>query len=125
MFEEAVRNKYRFESIQGVLSTEDLWDLRLTGLNDVAKRLSAAIRKEGEEDFVELNSHSATRLVLEKKLDLVKHVIKVRKEEVAAHEERVKKGAEKERLLNILANKQDEQLQGLSMEELQARIQAL
>ncbi len=97
MFEEAVRRKYRFESQYGLLSTEDLWDLGFTSLNDVSTRISTGIYKGFEE---------------EKKLALIKYIIKVLKEE-AAHK------------LSILALNQNEQSQELSMEELQARTQEL
>lgn len=76
MFEEATRNKYRFNSNHGVLSVEQLWELRLTSLKDIAEQLSN------------------DRMVLGKKLEIVKHVIKVREEEVASHKARVKSIAE-------------------------------
>ena len=61
MFERATREKFRFNSPQGALSAEDLWDLPLTSdranranLNDIAKELNKTLKaKNDEEYFVE------------------------------------------------------------------------
>ena len=57
MFEQASRSKFRFNSSQGLLTTEDLWDLPLTStryanLNDIAKELNRTLKATAEEDFV-------------------------------------------------------------------------
>ena len=78
MFEKAVRLKLRFDSPQGLMSAEDLWDLPLTSsrpnkanLNDIAKEVSRELKASGEEDFV--NPTSKADETLQLKLEIVKH----------------------------------------------------
>ncbi len=129
MFEKAVRLKLRFDSPQGALSVEDLWDLPLTStrgranLNDAAKAVARQLKTEGEEDFV--NPKSGADEVLQLKLDIVKHVIQVRQSENVAALAASERKEKKERLLELIARKQDQQLEGKPLEELQAMVEAL
>lgn len=130
MFERAVRLKLRFDSQQGALSAEDLWDLPLTSairarasLNDVAKAVARQLKTEGEEDFV--NPKSGADEVLQLKLDIVKHVIRVRQAENEASRAASERREKKERLLELIARKQDQQLEAKSMEELQEMVAGL
>ena len=45
LFKQATQNKYRFESTKGLLTVEDLWDLSLTALDNVAVTLDEQIQK--------------------------------------------------------------------------------
>lgn len=128
IFENATRNKLRFASIRGDLSVEQLWDVPLRSrdgfdLNAIAKTASARL-KETEENFVETTktSEHARR---ETTMEVVKHVITTKLAEEAAATARAAKKQEKEKLLAILAEKQDGKLSELSERELQRRIAAL
>lgn len=130
MFEKANRLKLRFASPQGSLTAEDLWDLPLTStrsnqanLNEIAKTISRQLKEAGEEDFV--NPKSGADEVLQLKLDVVKHVIQVRQTENEATRAAAERKEKKERLLELIARKQDQQLEGKSLEELQAMVAAL
>lgn len=128
IFEKAARMKLRFESPKGDLTVEDLYDLPLTksngaNLNDVAKTVNRALKSAEEEDFV----HKVTMKTeyLQMKLDIVKHVIATK---IAENEEArlasVKK-VQKERILEILDQKQNESLKGKSEEELHQLLASL
>lgn len=128
MFEQASRLKLRFESPRGMLTVEDLWDIPLTSarnpnLNDIAKAVNRELKAVGEEDFV--NPSQVPNVALQMKLDIVKHVIAVRQTEAEATKAAADKKTKKERLLEIIANKQDQTLQGASLEELQQMVAAL
>lgn len=129
MFEKASRLKLRFDTSKGSLTVEDLWDLPLTSarnganLNDIAKGLNKACKDAGEEDFV--NNTTKTDAVLQLKFDIVKHVISVRlAENEAARMESARK-EKKARLLELIARKQDKQLEDMSLENLQAMVAEL
>lgn len=130
MFEKAARLKLRFQTGRGMLSVEDLWDLPLTSargpnLDDVAKGLSRELRATTEEvSFVEPHAHGRND-ELKLGLDIVKHVIEVRLTERTAANEAAKKRETKQKILEIIATKQDEALQGKSLEELQALAEAM
>lgn len=129
IFEHATRNAFRFPSIKGLISTEDLWDLPLqskTGfdLDSVAKAVNAELKSTAEESFVTTTPTPRSK-ELEIKLEIVKHVIGVKLAENEAARTAAARKVEREKLTAILAGKQEAELQGLSKEELQARIDAL
>lgn len=129
IFEYATRNKLRFTSIRGELTIEQLWDVPLRSrddfnLNMIAKTTSKAFKEISEESFVETKKtpeHTRREMALE----AVKYVIDVKLTEEKAAETRAEKKKEKEKLLQILAEKQDGKLSELSEKELQKRIAAL
>jgi hypothetical protein len=85
LFQLASRQKFRFQSIKGELTTEQLWDLPLTArggfnLDEVAKQVAAELKAAGEESFVKKNSNPA-KAKLEAKLEIVKHLIAAKLED--------------------------------------------
>lgn len=127
MFEQATRLKIRFETAKGSLTVEDLWDLPLTSanrpnLNDIAKSLSRYLR-ENEEDFVGTASKADTAAQL--KFAIVKHVIGVRIAENEAAKTAADRRETKTRIMALIAEKQDENLRGKSLDELQAMVATL
>lgn len=128
MFEQAVRLKLRFTTSVGLLSTEDLWDLPLTSargadLNDIAKGLNRELKAAANEDFVNPTAKSDDALQL--KFDVVRRVIDVRLAERAAERTTAERRDKKDRLLELIARKQDESLAAKSVEELTAMVEAL
>ena len=128
MFEKASRLKMRFPSPQGGLTVEDLWDLPLTStraanLNNIAKDISRRLKAEGEEDFV--NPKSGADEALQVQLDIVKHIIQVKQSENEAARTLADRKQKKERIMEIIAKKQDQELEGKPLEELTAMVEGL
>lgn len=73
MFEKAAKCKLRFQSSKGALSVEDLFDLSLTSLDNLAKDVNRQLKAEVEESFIEKKSQNSSDLEL--RLDILKHVI--------------------------------------------------
>ena len=117
IFEKATKIKLRINSSKGVLSVEDLWDLPLTKLNEIAKGINKKIQEQGEVDFLGESGKADPKLVLT--LDIIKSIIKIRQQEAKDSENRAIKEAQRERLLKILARKEEESLNDLSKEELE------
>ncbi|MEU4164981.1 hypothetical protein [Actinoplanes sp. NPDC026670] len=129
IFEKATREKFRYPSTKGLLTTEQLWELPLTAkagfsLDDVAKAVNAELKAIDTESFVATETNPA-KAALETKLEVVKHVIAVRLAEDQAAKAVAAKKLEKEKLLAVLGRKQDAVLENLSEEELLARINNL
>lgn len=120
MFEEASRLKLRFDTGMGFVTVEDLWDIPLTGrgfdLDDLAKSLNRAVKDSEEESFVV--KKNTENKILSLKFDIVKHVIKTKLEEAEESEKAAEVKAKKQRILAILADKQDEELKSKSADEL-------
>ena len=129
IFEYATRNKLRFASIRGELSVEQLWDVPLRSrddfnLNSIAKAANKVLKEISEENFVE-TSKTAEHTRREAAMETVKYIIDTKLAEETAATTRAAKKQEKEKLLSILAEKQDGKLSELSEKELQKRIAAL
>ncbi len=129
-FAAAARQRTRFTTPQGQLSVEDLWGLPLTStraqtanLNDIAKGISRTIKEAGDEDFVDNVKKPNVELAF--KLDLVKHIIEVKKNERNLAEQEHERQTKIQRLREIIANKQDKELESKSTEELLAQLAAL
>lgn len=121
LFVIASREKYRY----GAYATEDLWDLPLTSrtkvsLDTIARDLNKQIKESAEESFVVKRSSASKEL--QQKFDIVKYVIDVRLAETEAKAQQAKRKAQKDKIKEMIAQKQDEDLQNKSIEELQAML---
>ena len=126
MFEQAAREALRFETSKGLVNTEDLWLLPLTGdasLDDLAKLLNRQIKDSNEESFV-IRTNPINRIP-KLKFEIVKYIISVKLNEQEEATQRADKKVRKEKLLSILATKEDSELEGKSSEEIRALIEEL
>ena len=129
IFEQATRRAIRFESAKGDLSVEQLWDLPLQSRNQfdldtVAKTVNRQLNAVTEESFVSVRENPAKE-TLSLKLEIVKHIISVKLQEAEEARDRANKASEKEKLLRLLDEKQNEALRALTPEEIQERLKAL
>jgi hypothetical protein len=129
LFLQATREKFRFQSSKGDLSVEQLWDLPLTSrtgfdLDTVAKAVNADLKGANEESFVNTSNNPAVSR-LQAKLELVKAIIEIKLAEADAAKKRSEKAAERQRLMEVLHSKKDQELQGLSVEEIEKRLAQL
>lgn len=122
MFEIATRKKYRFP-FRGSITSEDLWDLSIAQLDTVYKTLSKEAKTEKEEESLMDGKKEDQDLL--NKLDIVKHVFNVKKTEAEAEANAIEKKRQKERLLELIAQKQDAALADKSIEELTAMVENL
>ena len=122
MFEIATRKKYRFP-FRGSLTVEDLWDLSLVQLDTIYKTLSKEARTEKEEESLMSDKKEDQDLL--NKLEIVKHIFSVKKTEAEAEANAMEKKRQKERLLELIAQKQDAALADKSIEELTAMVENL
>jgi hypothetical protein len=129
MFEKASRMQLRFDTSLGLLSVEDLWELPLSSksgranLDDIAIGLHKQLKDGSDVSFVVKERKSDE--VVQLKFDIVKHIIDVLLLEQQAREEAKSRREQKQKILAILADKQDEALKGKSIEELTALAEAL
>lgn len=123
MFKQASKMKLRFATSKGNLSVEDLWDLNLITLDKLAVALDEEISKSPRRSFIA--ETTSKNEVAELKLDILKDIIKTKMEEKNKKDAEKQRLSEKNKLLEILAKKQNESLENLSIEELQKRIAEL
>lgn len=112
----ATRNKYRYP-YKGLISTEDLWDLSLQGLDSIFKTLNSQLKELGEESLlVEVEDKGAE--VLRNKIDIIKYVLRVKLETKARNEQAAANAAKRQRIMEVIASKEDAALQNMSVEDL-------
>ena len=118
IFETAVRNKYRFD-YRGVITTEDLWDLDVKELDYIYKGLMST-KKESETES--LLTEKKQNTAIDNKIEIVKYIFTVKVDEAKAAELKAENAAKKQKILAILARKQDAELENKSAEELEKLI---
>jgi len=127
LYKKAAIEKWRFETIQGAVMVEDLFDLPLTSrranLNDVAKSINKQIKDAGEEDFVS-TSNNVTN-VLREKLELVKDIIATKQAEIEARENALALIQRKQYLKSLIAEKKGDIDKGKSLEDLEKELSSL
>lgn len=115
MFEKAVRLKLRFTH-KGLCTVEDLWDIPLESLDRIFKDLKIELKTQKEESLLETRSKEDE--IFDLKIAVVKHIVEVRLSEQKARKELAAKSDKKQKLLGIIAEKQDNALRDMSVDEL-------
>jgi hypothetical protein len=129
LFLTASRQRFRYPSNRGELTTEQLWEVPLSSkngfsLNAIAISVNAELKSLQEESFVEISSNPR-RTELENMLELIKFVIATKQQEQKAATDRAAAQALKRKIQDAIAAKKDEALLGASVEELEAQLAAL
>lgn len=119
MFEVAVRNKFRFP-FKGVISVEDLWDLSVQQLDGIFKTLKSQEKKAKEESL--LDTRTPEDEILTAKIEIIKYIVNTKLEEAKQAERAKEAHDQKQKILGILAEKQDEDLRNKTPEELIAML---
>ena len=122
MFEVATREKMRFP-FKGMISVEDLWDLSVQNLDKVFKALNSQ-RKEAQEESL-LNVKSSEDEVLDTQIEIVKYIVNVKLEEQAARVKAAENKEKKQKIMALMAKKDDEAMENMSKEELQKLLDEL
>lgn len=119
LFVVASRQKFRFP-FKGVATVEDLWDLGVRDLDTIFKALNSQKKQAQEESL--LSTKSKEDAVLEAKIEIVKYIVTTKLAEAEQKRIRDEQREKKNRIAEILADKQDEELRGKSVAELQAML---
>lgn len=122
IFEYATRNKVRF-SYKGLISVEDLWDLSVTALDSIYKELNKKVKQSQEESLLAIKSEVDEKL--EVMITIVKHIVEVKLAEQDARDKAAAKKEQRQKIMSIMAKKQDESLENASMEDLQKMLDEL
>ena len=122
LFEVAAREKYRFPYC-GTITTEDLWDLPITKLDTVFKALNAKAKQSQEESLLQQRDREDE--VLDRKIEIVKYIVAVKQAEKQATQAAAEKRAQKQRIMEILASKEDAELQNKTAEELRKMLESM
>ena len=116
LFEIATRKKYRFP-YKGLVSVEDLWDLNVQALDQIFKALNKELKERGEESLLKSKTDEETDL--DNAISIVKYIVSVKEQERLDRLDQKEKAAKKQRIMAIMAEKQNKALTEMSMEDLE------
>ena len=122
IFEYATRNKVRFP-FKGLISVEDLWDLSLVNLDSIYKTLNKQVKQSEEESLLGTNAN--VNVELEVQIAIIKYIVSVKLAEKEASEKAAAKRFQKQKIMSIIATKENEALQNSSIEDLQKMLDEL
>lgn len=119
MFEFALKNKVRFP-YKGLVSVEDLWDLSVRDLDSIFKTLNAQVKKSQEESLLATKTKEDETLSIQ--IEIVKYIVKTKLDDAEIAKQNKELKEKKQKIMEIIAAKQDESLHNASVEELQAML---
>lgn len=122
LFEIATRNRYRF-NYKGVMTVEDLWNLRVEDLDAIFKMLNRQ-KKTADEDSL-LATKSAEDQDLANKIDIVRYIVSVKLAEAAERVSAAEKKAQRDKIMEIVAKKKDKALEDMGIEDLMKKLEEL
>ncbi len=114
ILEKAIKLKLRF-NFKGLLTGEDLWDLKLNELDKIYKELNQ--QKKLQESGSLLTSNLVNDII-NLQIEIIKYVVEQKQAEQLAEQTKIEKQQQKQKILEILSRKQDEDLQNKSTEDL-------
>jgi hypothetical protein len=122
VFEVAVRSKFRFP-FRGSISTEDLWDLTVEDLDSIFKSLNSQLKQVTEESLLDTRTKQDAEILA--KVEIVKYVVSVKLEEKANRLKAKEQREKRQKIMEIMSSKQDTELQGKSLAELEKMLEEL
>jgi len=119
LFEVATKKKFRF-AFKGLITTEDLWDLSVKDLNVIFKDLNKQVKQTEEESLLDIPTEKDTDL--DNMLRIVKYIASIKLAEIENARQAKSRKEKKEKIMSIIASKQDEALENKSVDELMAML---
>ena len=123
MYKKASKIKLKFQTSVGTIGVEDLWDLDVKILDTEYKKLNKELKLTEEESLLKVQSSKNTLLNL--KMSIIKDIVEDKLAQIDKQRLAAENKAKREKLMGILAGKEDEGLRSMSAEEIKAELAAL
>jgi len=120
MYKQASKTKLRFQTNRGVLSIEQLWDISQSDLANAIKAVKKVLKTNDDDELSFLNSTLVVDVENQLRFDILKDVYLTKKSEAEARSKAAEDKAHDQKILTLIAEKQEEGLKGKSIEELEA-----
>lgn len=124
IYKQAAQQKLRFDTTRGSLSAEQLFDLPLTVLATAIRNLRGIMKKEVqvEDDLSFLDQPVKANTANQLRFEILKDVYITKKAEAAAIVADRERKERNQRIMELIKNKQDKELENKSIEELKAML---
>lgn len=129
LYKKAAQVKLRIQTCKGLLSVEDIWGLSLANLDASIRSLAPLVKKyqteDSDLDFLSSNSDTKSEetSLLELSFEILKDVYITKKEEANAKAKARETKEFNQKIMSLIAEKQENSLKDKSIEELMAMIQ--
>ena len=114
ILEKAIRLKLRF-NFKGMLTVEDLWDLKLNELDMIYRELNQQKKLQESESLL---TNNLINDIVNLQIEIIKYVVEQKQAEQLAEQTKIEKQQQKQKILEILSRKQEDDLQNKSTEDL-------
>jgi len=122
IFEYATRNRLRFP-YKGMATTEDLWQLGKEQLDSIFKVLNSRLKTTKEESL--LGEKTNADMDLELQIAIVKYIFTIKQLETTKKLLEAEKYTKKQKIYELISEKQDESLKSKSIDELLKMVENL
>ena len=123
IFEQASRQKLRFETTRGTLISDDLWAIDLQIVDDIAIHFNKKLSEDGKTSFIK--DVSKNNEMNQLKFDIAKHIIDVRLKDIEDANDAVARKAEKQKILEAIASIESAEFGEKTKEELNKMLSKL
>lgn len=119
IFKYAFQNKLRFP-FKGQIQTEDLFDLSLENLDAIYKALSKQVKSDTEESLLSVRTKDDDDLKI--KIMIIKEIFSDKQAEINARLLAAETKAKNQKIMSIIARKEEADLENKSIDELKAML---
>lgn len=119
-FKQATKEKLRFQTNKGLLSAEQLWDLSLADLDNLAVELQEKYEESGKKSF--LVKRSVKDKTAKLRFDVVLDVLQTKSDEMEEAKQKAEDKKHNEEIMQLIVEKQKESLKGKSIKQLESML---
>lgn len=121
MYKQATQLKLRFLTKKGVLSVEQLWDLKFVDLADAVKEAKKVLTNStGDDELSFLDETKKVNIEDQLRFDILKDVYLSKKAENEAKRNALQDKEHNQKIMALIAEKKEDSLRNMSIEELEA-----
>jgi len=123
IYKKASKQKLRVQTKAGLLSVEQLWDLPVSQLDEIAVDLEKQYKSSGKKSFLDVDSKKDKLVKL--KFDIVLDILQTKVEDNNKARKAAETKAKREKLLDLIAQKEEGELLDKSKRELEKELEKL
>lgn len=120
MYKQASKQKLRYQTNKGLLTTEQLWDLSITELDRLAVILEEDYDKSKGKSFISVKSEKDAAIKL--RFDIVLDILNTKVDEAEKQRAHLNDKEHNEKILSLINKKKESSLENLSVEELEKQL---
>lgn len=119
MYKIASKMQLRFTTSKGLLSTEQLWDLSQNEIANSLKAVKKILKKTDDDELSFLEDNKVTDIENELRFNILKDVYMTKKQTAEEIRNVAVTKAHNQRIDELIARKNDEKLESMSVEDLE------